>query len=227
MRLISQTFVTEINNAGLAGLPFSWGADGEFEFSSEITQQQKDDILAIYAAHNPNNFIAEYNEAGTDIIVTYSDGTTNTVPAVAADPEYIELQEWVALGNTIQPFETVLTLDEKKDKKIAFVHEKAKNKDYADISSGGKSFLGDNTFQWRIAILSNNGTVTSGTYAVPKKTGVDANLSYTELNDLFNALKTRAIAISAAKSAHIVNIKACTTKAEVSAYDISVNWGGY
>lgn len=52
--MIGNTFSDELKAAGLLGLPFSWGADGSFEFSPTMTQEQRDAVMAVYAAHDPD-----------------------------------------------------------------------------------------------------------------------------------------------------------------------------
>lgn len=54
MRKISDSFGSELQSAGLLGLPFSWTADGEFNFSDAMTDLQKTAVLAVYEAHNPD-----------------------------------------------------------------------------------------------------------------------------------------------------------------------------
>lgn len=54
MKRIGKTFGDEIIAAGLGGIPFSGGDDGSFNFTPEITQTQKDAIMAVYAEHDPN-----------------------------------------------------------------------------------------------------------------------------------------------------------------------------
>lgn len=49
---IGTSFEHELRVAGLLGLPFSWGADGTFEFSDQITPHQKKQILSAYEAHD-------------------------------------------------------------------------------------------------------------------------------------------------------------------------------
>ncbi len=50
---IGLTFGDELLAAGLAGLPFAWGADGTFEFSSRMTAEQRAAVLEVYAVHDP------------------------------------------------------------------------------------------------------------------------------------------------------------------------------
>lgn len=48
---IGSTFGNEIAAAGLGGLPFSWGADGDISFSDIITEAQRNAVMAVYDAH--------------------------------------------------------------------------------------------------------------------------------------------------------------------------------
>ena len=50
---IGPSFSQELTLAGLFGLPFSWGADGSFQFDPRMTQAQIDAVQAVYAAHDP------------------------------------------------------------------------------------------------------------------------------------------------------------------------------
>lgn len=49
---IGPGFAGELAAAGLAGLPFSWSVDGEFHFAASVSQEQRDAVLAVYAAHD-------------------------------------------------------------------------------------------------------------------------------------------------------------------------------
>lgn len=49
---IGPSFTAEITAAGLLGLPFSWDAHGAIEFGPTMTQEQRDAVLAVLAAHN-------------------------------------------------------------------------------------------------------------------------------------------------------------------------------
>lgn len=53
IKAIGKTFGDEIIAAGLGGLSFSWGDDGVFQFSDQITDAQKEAVLAVYEVHNP------------------------------------------------------------------------------------------------------------------------------------------------------------------------------
>ena len=52
-KAIGPSFSDELKAAGLFGLPFSWGADGMFQFDPRMTQAQLNAVLAVYAAHDP------------------------------------------------------------------------------------------------------------------------------------------------------------------------------
>lgn len=52
-KAIGPTFGAEIEAAGLAGLAFSWTADGLLTFGDAISAEQRAAIEAVYAAHNP------------------------------------------------------------------------------------------------------------------------------------------------------------------------------
>lgn len=53
MDQIGPTFADELIAAGLNGLPFSWGSDGLHMTDPRLTDEQKDAIQAVLAAHNP------------------------------------------------------------------------------------------------------------------------------------------------------------------------------
>ncbi len=50
---IGPTFASELQAAGLVGLPFSWGADGVIQFDPSMPKAQVDAVKAVYAAHDP------------------------------------------------------------------------------------------------------------------------------------------------------------------------------
>lgn len=53
MKAIGKTFSAELSAAGLLGLPFAWGEDGDITFNAAMTQPQIDAVLAVYEAHDP------------------------------------------------------------------------------------------------------------------------------------------------------------------------------
>lgn len=72
---IGPNFFNELAAAGLAGLPFSWGSDGAFEFGAGMTQAQIAAVHAVYAAHDPskpdpNQQLAAAIGAGCQIVST-------------------------------------------------------------------------------------------------------------------------------------------------------------
>lgn len=54
MKRIGPTFVTELQVAGLLGLPFSWGPDGVITYGAAMTPAQIAAVEAVYAAHDPD-----------------------------------------------------------------------------------------------------------------------------------------------------------------------------
>jgi hypothetical protein len=52
--MIGPTFSMELQAAGLLGLSFAWGSDGVIEFDDSVTEDQRAEILAVYAAHDPS-----------------------------------------------------------------------------------------------------------------------------------------------------------------------------
>jgi hypothetical protein len=70
MKAIGETFGNELQVAGLAGLPFSWGADGTFQFDDRMTQAQIDAVNAVYAAHDPTATLAPPPDSLSDLVTT-------------------------------------------------------------------------------------------------------------------------------------------------------------
>lgn len=57
MRINNLIFRKELQEAGLISLPFSYDDDGNFTFSPDVTEQQKEDILSLFDNHDPNGEI--------------------------------------------------------------------------------------------------------------------------------------------------------------------------
>jgi len=53
MKPIGPTFSEELKEAGLMGLPFSWGDDGSIAFAPSMTTEQKDAVMGVYDRHDP------------------------------------------------------------------------------------------------------------------------------------------------------------------------------
>ena len=70
MKAISDTFGKELQAVGLAGLPFSWGADGTFQFDERMTQEQIDAVNAVYAAHDPTATLQPQTDPLADLVTT-------------------------------------------------------------------------------------------------------------------------------------------------------------
>lgn len=54
MKRLGSTFGDEIHEAGLAGLPFAWGADGDIHGRENLTDEQNATLDAVIAAHDPD-----------------------------------------------------------------------------------------------------------------------------------------------------------------------------
>jgi Spy/CpxP family protein refolding chaperone len=59
MKTIGPSFSGEIQDAGLMGLPFSWGSDGDIQYGESITDNQRVAIEAVYDAHDSNKQIKQ------------------------------------------------------------------------------------------------------------------------------------------------------------------------
>lgn len=57
-KTIGATFSQELETAGLSGLPFAWGEDGEISFGEEMTNEQKAAVMAVYERHDPTTATA-------------------------------------------------------------------------------------------------------------------------------------------------------------------------
>lgn len=51
-KAIGPSFYDELLSAGLAGLPFSWTADGALNFDSAMTAAQIESVEAVYKTHD-------------------------------------------------------------------------------------------------------------------------------------------------------------------------------
>lgn len=65
MKTIGPSFESEIAAAGLRGLPFSWGADGQMNLS-QLTPEQRSAVLAVYNAHDPSRPGLSVDQADLD-----------------------------------------------------------------------------------------------------------------------------------------------------------------
>lgn len=75
MKKIGSTFATELKAAGLFGLPFAWGDDGQINFGEEITKAQKAKIIAVYDAHDPAAVDPDVVRKQRDALLAESDWT--------------------------------------------------------------------------------------------------------------------------------------------------------
>lgn len=54
MRKLGPTFGDEVIAAGIGGLPFAWGDDGEFCGRENLTDEQNIVLDTVIAAHDPS-----------------------------------------------------------------------------------------------------------------------------------------------------------------------------
>lgn len=64
------TLVKEFNDAGVAGLPFSWNEDNVY-FDPSITEGQKAAVLAVIAAHDPTATLPVVNVDPVDKLKSF------------------------------------------------------------------------------------------------------------------------------------------------------------
>jgi hypothetical protein len=70
-KAIGPTFGGELILAGLGGLDFTWGSDGSFFWGPSITQTQKNQVLAVYNAHDPvKSNLLDYSENARYLVET-------------------------------------------------------------------------------------------------------------------------------------------------------------
>lgn len=52
-KTLGPTFAIEISAANLSGVPFWWDADFNVHFNDDVSQEQRDAVLAVIDAHDP------------------------------------------------------------------------------------------------------------------------------------------------------------------------------
>ena len=52
-KTIGPSFVDELSMAGLLGLPFAWSADGDINFGSDLSREQRAAVEKVYLEHDP------------------------------------------------------------------------------------------------------------------------------------------------------------------------------
>lgn len=96
---IGPSFVTELNAAGLSGLPFSYSVDGYFTFGDAMTEQGIAAVNAVYEAHDPegsSTYWASINTVARDALL--SAATLRIAPLQdAVDLEMASQEERAAL----------------------------------------------------------------------------------------------------------------------------------
>jgi hypothetical protein len=102
---IGTSFPAELQAAGLLGLPFSWGADGSFQFDAKMTATQIAAVQAVYAKHNPNTPATDQVDQFRDnrLAAGFADtGTGGTGKTWQCDPSSVG--NWTALAAQAQPW---------------------------------------------------------------------------------------------------------------------------
>ena len=74
------TLVKEFNDAGVAGLPFTWNDDGVV-FSEDMPEDKKETVLAVIAAHDPTATLPVVNVDPVDKLKLF----------LAANPDVAQL----------------------------------------------------------------------------------------------------------------------------------------
>ncbi len=95
MKRIGPGFFKELQDAGLAGLPFSWTESG-VAFSPEMTAAQISTVEAVLAAHNPEATDPEAEKNATDAGAARSYGKLAALRGMTP----AEVQAWVAANVT-------------------------------------------------------------------------------------------------------------------------------
>jgi hypothetical protein len=125
MKHISESFGNELIAAGLGNVSVSWGADGTVDFHPDVSQAERDAVLAVLADHDPDAPIVILRE---NMIVTRFQahaaiaraGQYEAVVALMDAPEtpfetrlaWNEAQEFTRTSPTVQSMGAVLGLSE-------------------------------------------------------------------------------------------------------------------
>lgn len=114
---IGPSFTAEIVAAGLGGLPFSWGADGVFQFAASMTSTQIAAVEAVYANHDPTVPAAPSPPTPRQWLERLSSAKQTAIATAAATTPAILL--WVMKATGSQSID--VTLQETKDGVAALV----------------------------------------------------------------------------------------------------------
>jgi hypothetical protein len=98
MKKIGLTFSKELEAAGLLGLPFSWGEDGNITFSEEITSNQRAAIISVYEAHNPTPA-----ETPEEVIARLEGALDRHLDEVANEYRYESIRTMVTYATSEHP----------------------------------------------------------------------------------------------------------------------------
>ena len=107
MKRIGPGFFKELQDAGLAGLPFSWTEAG-VAFSPEMTAAQISAVEAVLAAHNPKAPDLEAEKNATDAEAARSYGKLTALKQMTP----AQVQAWVTANvtNLAQAQDAIATL---------------------------------------------------------------------------------------------------------------------
>lgn len=100
MKAIGPSFAEELRAAGLLGLPFTWGEDGDITFHADMTPQQIADVESVYAAHTPATPLAIEKDAAQARIdahyqALYNAAVPNSAMAAEYDAAYMVAKKWL------------------------------------------------------------------------------------------------------------------------------------
>lgn len=96
MKTIGPSFFSEIQLAGLSGLPFSWSSDGTILYAEDMTEAQRAAVQAVYNAHDPNaepppefpTVVSRFQGLAAMLQTPHGDGRLlDAVEALIADPQ--------------------------------------------------------------------------------------------------------------------------------------------
>lgn len=102
MMINSDKFTAELAVAGLAGLPFSWTAEGVFSFDDAMSEAQRAQVLAVHAAHDPTlpAVLAELSPRQIRMALTRAGLRTAVESAVAAGDQ--DLKDWYEFSTAFE-----------------------------------------------------------------------------------------------------------------------------
>jgi hypothetical protein len=103
--VIGPSFPDELKAAGLLGLPFSWGKDGSVTFGETMTDEQREQVLAVLAAHR-----GELSQAREERLKAINVETASRIATLFDKPPNSLALVWAeinALGSAVAALNTV------------------------------------------------------------------------------------------------------------------------